>query len=587
MVSVHPLRAGASATKEARPSSAELRVLLVEDDEDDAELLMRELNRHDVPLEFTRVDSAARLRDALAEGDWDIVISDYEMPGFSGLAALGIVRARHDELPFILVSAMIGEDRAVEAMKAGASDYLMKGKLARLLPAFQRELRESQRRRESREELHRLAYFDARTGLANRALFVERLDRSCSTPEHAHGLAVVVIELQRIAVVSDAMGHLASEELVAQAAARLKLAIPDASRLARIGTERFAVILSGFRQQSEVAQRSLALVEECVREPFTLGTSDFRAMMAAGIALHPDDGADAELLLRHAEAAAARAATGGEPYLYYTEGMTARVAERLAMESRLRNAIANEEFRLYYQPKVTLDGGRIESVEALIRWQSPDLGLVYPAQFISALEETGLIFEVGEWALRQALRDRLHWTGLGMDAPRVAVNASVAQLNRRDFVDVVKRVIGEGEDCGVDLEITESVLVEDVRATIAKLCAVRDLGMRISIDDFGTGYSSLAYLAKLPIHDLKIDRTFVAAMLDDADAMTIVSTIVTLAHSLGLKVIAEGVESEEQMRILASLGCDQVQGYLTGRPVPRDEMSVRLQAQGHALTRTA
>ena len=564
---------------ETKSPTGTIRVLLVEDTEDDAYLLMHQLERHDAPLEFHRVCTARDLRAALADGGWDIVISDYQMPGFSGIAALRMVRDLPGDIPFILVSSTIGEDLAVEAMKAGASDFVMKGSPARLLPAFQRELRESRIRRGSRDEIHRLAHFDPVTGLANRALFAERLGRALALPRSpGRGLAVAVVEIQRVAVVSDALGHVAADELVAQAAGRLEKALPECSCLARVGAERFAVIFPDVRQESEIAQALVPLLRECVEAPFALGGTELRAAASAGIALCPHDGTDGDTLLRHAESAAARAVARGEPYLFYAAEMTARVADQLCMENRLRKAIANEEFRLYYQPKVTLATGRIDSVEALIRWQSPELGLVYPAHFIGALEEAGLIFEVGEWVMKRAIADRHHWTGLGMQAPRIAVNASVAQVNRRDFVDVVTRAIGGG-DPGIDLEITESVLMDDVEGTIRKLAAVRELGMRIAIDDFGTGYSSLAYLARLPINDLKIDRTFIASMLDDPDAMTLVSTIVTLAHSLGLQVVAEGVETEEQERTLASLGCDQVQGYLRGRPVARDDMTARLAAQ--------
>ncbi|MGZ5651663.1 MAG: putative bifunctional diguanylate cyclase/phosphodiesterase, partial [Usitatibacter sp.] len=303
---------------------------------------------------------------------------------------------------------------------------------------------------------------------------------------------------------------------------------------------------------------------------------------------YPGDGASAALLIRNAEAATARARVGGEPYLFYDGQMITRIAEQLAMEGRLRGALANGEFRLHYQPKVDLEYRRVGAVEALIRWQSPELGLVFPSQFIALLEDTGMIRDVGAWVLTQAVRDHRHWAEQGIDAPRIAVNVSVAQLHRHDFVAVVKDAIGiVTMPPAIDLEITESLLMEDLEGNIRKLAAVHDFGLNISIDDFGTGYSSLACLAKLPIQALKIDRSFTAAMLDHPDTMTLVRAIVTLAHSLGLAVIAEGVETEEQAQALRSLGCDQMQGYLIGRPVPRDEMTAILRRQGNATAATA
>jgi EAL domain-containing protein (putative c-di-GMP-specific phosphodiesterase class I) len=251
------------------------------------------------------------------------------------------------------------------------------------------------------------------------------------------------------------------------------------------------------------------------------------------------------------------------------------------METRLRYALENEEFVLYYQPKVDVETRRLEGVEALIRWQSPELGLMPPAKFIPLMEETGMIVDVGAWVLRQASADRSSWLKAGLAAPRIAVNVSTVQLRRPNFVEMVRRVVDEAlgpggvlaRGAGIDIEVTESLLVEGAEVNMERLRAVRDLGVGIAIDDFGTGYSSLGYLAKLPVECLKIDRSFTISMLDDPSAMMLVSTMITLAHSLKLKVVAEGVESEEQAKFLRLLRCDQMQGYLMSRPVPYDEMT--------------
>jgi diguanylate cyclase len=310
--------------------------------------------------------------------------------------------------------------------------------------------------------------------------------------------------------------------------------------------------------------------------PFRPDGADLRIAIRSGIALYPNDGADADSLFRNAEAALKKAKSSGEKYLFYTEKMTERIAERLAFENKLRHAIEKEEFVLHYQPKVDTAHRRIVGVEALIRWQGPD-GLVPPLSFIPLLEETGLIMQVGAWALKRALLDHRGWTEQGLPAPRVAVNVSPLQLRQRNFVDVVGQVIAAGTaPAGLDLELTESLIMEDIEGNIGKLNSIRSLGVDIAIDDFGTGYSSLGYLAKLPVQALKIDRSFISAMDKDPNAMTLVATIISLAHSLRLKVIAEGVETESQANTLSGLRCDELQGYLFSKPLPIEGITALL-----------
>jgi EAL domain-containing protein (putative c-di-GMP-specific phosphodiesterase class I) len=316
---------------------------------------------------------------------------------------------------------------------------------------------------------------------------------------------------------------------------------------------------------------------QCFGEPFTVEGSDLRIAARAGIALYPKDGTAAEPLLRSAEAALRRSKETGERRVFHAAEMTTLSAEKLSLENSLRRALENEEFVLHYQTKLDLDTRRIVGVEALIRWQSPDRGLVLPGRFIRLMEETGLILEVGAWALRRAVQDHRRCAGQGIVLPRIALNVSSIQLRQRDFVDVVKDAISKGDTpTSLDLEITESIIMDDIAGSIDRLKALRDLGVKISIDDFGTGYSSLAYLTRLPVDSLKIDRSFIAGMLNDSGTMTLVSTIVSLAHSLRLTVVAEGVETDEQAKTLRLLHCDQVQGYLFSRPVPLEQLALVL-----------
>jgi diguanylate cyclase len=304
-------------------------------------------------------------------------------------------------------------------------------------------------------------------------------------------------------------------------------------------------------------------------QPFAVGGTELRVAVRSGIAMFPNDGAEPDVLFRNAEAALKNARAGGEKYLFYAQQMTERVAGKLTLENKLRQALEREEFVLHYQPKVDLESRRILGVEALIRWQSPELGLVQPLQFIPVLEETGLIIQAGAWALERAARDHRAWVEARLRPPKVAVNVSAIQLRQRDFVKILERAIMEGvAPAGIDLEITESLIMEDIEGSIDKLDNVRKLGVAIAIDDFGTGYSSLSYLARLPVETLKIDRSFVHDMLQNPNAATLVQTIISMAHSLRLKVVAEGVETEEQARMLRRLRCDQMQGYLFSKPLP-------------------
>jgi EAL domain-containing protein (putative c-di-GMP-specific phosphodiesterase class I) len=313
-------------------------------------------------------------------------------------------------------------------------------------------------------------------------------------------------------------------------------------------------------------------LEATFRGPFRVGDNDLRVSARVGIALFPDDGADAETLLRNAEAALKKAKGTGDRYLFFAQAMTARVAERLSLENRLRDALDNEEFVLHYQPKVNLATGLLTSAEALIRWNDPKTGLVPPLQFIPILEETGLIHDVGRWAMRKAIQDYLRWRDAGLGAVRIAVNVSPLQLRNRHFVAEVEQALAADPlaAAGLELEITESLIMEDVKHSTALLLAIRAMGVTIAIDDFGTGYSSLSYLSKLPVDTLKIDRSFVNDMTAGPEGLALVSTILTLAHSLKLKVVAEGVETEEQSRLLRLLKCDEMQGYLFSKPVPAD-----------------
>jgi diguanylate cyclase (GGDEF)-like protein/PAS domain S-box-containing protein len=431
---------------------------------------------------------------------------------------------------------------------------------------------------EKSEQVNYLAYYDVLTGLANRTLFRERLEQKLISTDQARGkVAVFLLDLDRFKAINDALGRHAGDEVLKQVAHRLVSVGGDATRFARIGADHFAIFSTDVENEQQVARYTEHRLRSVFDPPYRVGGQELRVGTKCGIAMFPADGADADTLLRNAEAALERAKSSGERYVFFAEEMTERVAEKLTLENKLRQALEKEEFVLHYQPKVDLENRSIVGVEALIRWQSPELGLVLPLEFIPLLEETGLILQVGIWALKRAVLDHCRWVEQKLKAPRVAVNVSQIQLRQRDFVQLIERaIIGDVVPTGIDLEITESLVMEDIESNIEKLKSVRRLGVRIAIDDFGTGYSSLAYLAKLPLETLKIDRVFISTMLDDPASATLVQTMISLAHSLRLRVVAEGVETEEQAKMLQRLHCDEMQGYLFSKPVPFDVLTAQL-----------
>jgi len=430
---------------------------------------------------------------------------------------------------------------------------------------------------EKAEKLDYLAYYDSLTGLANRTLFNERLTQYLNIAQQDKGkIALVLADVERFKTINDSLGRQSGDALLKQVAERMGQVIRPAN-VGRIGGDHFAIVLPGVRGRSEIARIVEGILKDCFAQPFRVNGTELRIAAKAGIAHFPSDGGDAEALFTSAEAALAKAQQTGERYQFHSHELTAGTSGQLALENRLRQAMEKDEFILHYQPKVDLDSRRIVGVEALIRWQNPELGLVPPLKFIPLMEETGLILDVGAWALTRAVADHAQWTGQGLAAPRIAVNVSAIQLRRKDFVAVVEQALkGGAMPPGIDLEITESLLMEDVEASIQKLKEIRKIGLSIGIDDFGTGYSSLAYLAKLPLATLKIDRAFIIHLLDDPDSATLVQTMISLAHTLNLKVVAEGVETEEQAKILRLLKCDQMQGYLFSKPLPLDAMTALL-----------
>ena len=424
---------------------------------------------------------------------------------------------------------------------------------------------------ERQERLDRLANYDTLTGLANRRSFLERVTQfMLSAANDGHKMAVFLIDLERFKKLNDSLGRSAGDALLKQVAGWLAQNAENANLVARLDADHFAVVLPKAMYESNVARVLEKTIAAFMKHEFSLNGAVYRMAAKIGVAVFPEDGTDADALINNAEAALKKAKASRDRYLFYAQKMTETVAMSLGIENRLRRALERDEFVLHYQPKINIVSGKLTGAEALIRWNDPVSGLTPPGRFIPILEETGLIHDVGRWALRKAIEDYQRWRNDGLPAVRIAVNVSPLQLRNQNFVAEIQQAVSAAPDAaaGLQLEITESVIMQDVNQSIGSLLAIRSLGVTIAIDDFGTGFSSLSYLAKIPVDTLKIDRSFVVEMVAATGGLTLVSVIINLAHALRLNTVAEGVETEEQLRQLRLLGCDEMQGYLYGRPVP-------------------
>jgi len=438
---------------------------------------------------------------------------------------------------------------------------------------------------EQKARMDYLAYHDSLTDLPNRSLFIDRMTQALNAAKREKRFAAAIfLDVERFRMVNETFGRQAGDDLLRAVASRLRKAAREQDTVARVGADHFAIAVAAFEHPGETTHWVIDRLAAAFAQPVVIDGVELRVRLKAGIALFPADGGTTEVLTANAETALNRAKESGHPYLFYAPEMNARVAESLAMEHRLRRALEDGMLSLHYQPKIDVTTGVVAGLEALIRWNDPQLGAVPPARFVSLMEETGMILAAGRWALRKAVEDVRHWQSLGLQVPRISVNVSAVQLRQKDFVDSVLQAIAEfGRRAPLlDLEITESVLVEDIDESTRKLQMLRKAGIEISVDDFGTGYCSLSYLARLPVDTLKIDRSFVVRMRDAGYPRNIVAMIVSLAHTLGLKVIAEGVENDEQVRLLKELGCDQIQGYLVGRPVPAEQVHALLRPEATA-----
>ena len=675
-----------------------LNVLIIEDSEDDALLVLRELRRGNFTLVWERVQTAESLRAMITSQIWDVIISDYRLPGFDAPGALEIVKQSQLDVPFIVVSGAIGERSAVEMMKAGAHDYLMKENLTRLPEAVRREVRDAQIRAErkqaevelrrqlaaieaaidgiailqennylylnrahldlfgyerseelvgktwkllySQAEVERFerdifpvlacnrawqgeaiatrkdgstfiqgvsltltedgllisvcrdisdlkqaqeliahnALHDPLTNLPNRTLLVKRLEFAINQAKRYENYryAILFLDLDRFKVINDSLGHVIGDYLLTTIAQKLKTHLREIDLVARLGGDEFVILLEDISEPEKVIQIAERILADC-QTPLIIKGHKIFTSLSIGIVLGTKDYHQASDLIRDADIAMYRAKKQGKnSYKFFDALMHTQALKCLTLETDLRKAFEQEEFTVYYQPIVDVLDNRLVGFEALVRWRHPTRGFVFPDEFIPVAEEAGLIVSLDSWVFYQACQQMVSWKNkfANFSPLKISINLSAQDLRKASLIEDITRILADIglEGNSITLEITESMLIEDIDQTIDLLTQLESRNIQISIDDFGTGYSSLNYLHRLPAHNLKIDCSFVSQMQAENRNYQVVSTIITLSNQLGLTVVAEGIETPQQLQQLQQLGCQLGQGYLFSKPLSAAEI---------------
>ncbi|MBT8454231.1 MAG: EAL domain-containing protein [Deltaproteobacteria bacterium] len=559
----------------------ELReVLLVEDNRIDAQLIRRLLRR--VSASYYRITHVRTLNDAVLSADEltpDVILADLNLPDSRGTDTVASLQTAYPDIPLIIVSAWEDEAVSLRSVKAGAQDYLVKGHIDGA--NLHRVIRYAIERKRTELELVRLAQFDQLTGLPNRTLLRERVNHALARAMRSgSGVATLILDMDRFKEINDMLGHEVGDKLLIKAAKRIRANVRDQDTVARLGGDEFAVVLEGVSEAKEVLPVIERIVES-LREVTAVDGHEVNTSTSIGIAMYPENGSNLSELLRAADLAMYQAKSSGRAcYQFFADAMQEEAQSRRALEWALRHAVEENEFQLVYQPQICLRTGGVIGVEALIRWMHPTRGLLTPYHFIGALEEFGLINEVGGWVLQTACEQMRRWQALELQPMRMSVNVSAQQFEDPLLIDKVRSALAKTELAPelLELELTESCLMSDPAQAGALLRQIRDIGVRIAIDDFGTGYSSLTYLNEFPLNALKIDKSFVQSVESTDRGGPISNMIIGLGKNLGLQVIAEGVETPAQLAYMQEHGCDIAQGYLYSRPESPEDLTPWLMA---------
>jgi diguanylate cyclase (GGDEF)-like protein len=564
--------------------SASLNLLLLEDSPADAELLIEALREAGFEPNFRRIETKdAYLREL--DQPPDFILSDYSMPQFTAQDALRLMKERGLDLPFIIVSGCIGEDMAVECMKAGAADYLLKDRLGRLGHAVTQALERKRLIDEKRQAEQRLfleTFHDSLTGLPNRALFLDRLERVFlqSRRQPGHLFALLHVNLDGFKIVHSGLGPSPADRLLIEVSQRILRRVRSADTVARTEGDTFTLLLDNLKAVGNAMRVADRLRQE-FGTPFCVEQEDVFLTPYIGIACSHAGYESGEYLLRDATAAMLQAKEAGRAgFVIFDKAMHQQAMARLKIEGDLRQALDRKEFKLVYQPIVDLTEGRIAGFESLLRWHHPEYGLTRPDVFLNIAMELGLMKNIGEWSLGEACRQLKLWQAQfpNIRPLTVSVNFSIEHFAHDHLTTLIRQVIDRTgiEPASLKIEITESEMMKNPEAVRQALAGIKAQHIDTCLDDFGTGYSSLSHLQQLAIRFLKIDQSFVRRLGTEDDALAIVKTIVALAHQLGRQVIAEGVETAEHLVILRSLGCEYGQGYYFAKPLAPDEAGALL-----------
>ncbi|PXX35348.1 diguanylate cyclase (GGDEF)-like protein [Undibacterium pigrum] len=558
------------------------KVLVVDDDRSTRSTLRHTLQRDGFKVEEAADGSQALLM--LKRMRPDVILMDAVMPVMDGFTACSLIQEmpRGRSIPVLMITALEDNSSVERAFAAGACDYIPKPIHFAVLSQRVRRIIEAN---QAEKRIRHLAFNDVLTGLPNRTQFLDQLGRRLAlAKENVEAVAVLFLDLDRFKNVNDTLGHDVGDRLLIAVAQRIRRSVRNADCVARLGGDEFTVVLSELADPAAAASAAQNICRTLAK-PFQIDSHDIFVTASIGISVYPNDGTDVGTLVKHADTAMYRAKKTNTDFQFFEAAMEHSISERVRLENDLRRALERNELAVFYQPQARMDNGEIIGMEALVRWFHPTRGMVSPLEFIPMAEETGLIIALGEWVLRTACAQMRNWKDKGLGHLRVAVNLSVSQLLEKDFASTVEQVL---IDTGLpakmlELEITESTLMEHAQDTLAVLDRLRSLGVRLTIDDFGTGYSSLSYLKRFPVDIIKIDRSFVRDIPGDADDAAIVTGIIALAHSLRLEVVAEGVETREQLEFLRSKSCDILQGFYLSKPIPAQQLEDEILSQAGSV----
>lgn len=552
--------------------------IIIADDDPATLLLLRHIlvSEH---YDVTEASSGIEAIQLCRNQRYDLAIFDLVMPGMDGVTACREITFQVSEPPPVLMITSLDEDISVNAaFEAGAIDYITK---PINWSVFKQRVKRIIDAEKNRQRLRQLQFHDALTGLPNRALLLDRLKSAIYRAQRNQSLlALMMIDIDNLKLINDTLGHHNGDKLIASVAKRLEQSIRDTDTLARIGGDEFSLVIENINQLEGIGYMA-SKFSSAIEHTLTIQDQDVHIEASIGISVYPQDGTDTGSLLSHADAALHRAKEqGGHVYEFYSPKLGRKANRRLSLENSLRNAIHNDELVVYFQPKVNLKTGVASGIEALIRWNHPRQGLISPDEFIPVAEETSMILPLGQIVIQQACRQFKQWQMQNYPVDNISINVSARQFREQDLVGLLNETLQEHQldPRHIELELTESTLLNYEKHAATKLDKLHNMGISISIDDFGTGYASLSYLKRLPIDVLKIDRSFTDGILHDADDIAIINAIYGLGKGLGLKLVAEGIETNDQLGKFTDLGVDYGQGFYWSPPCSASEYSGLLQS---------